>query len=101
MKKCFTLASVLIYCALAGLFASETLTLRQTKDRRPAAGQSLAGEAWVFDVTRFGAKGDGKALDTPAINRSIETAAAAGGGTGGVSTSRFWDVFSQPHTKIS
>src|SRR5258706_3330642 len=83
MKKCFTLASVLIYCALAGLFASETLTLRQTKDRRPAAGQSRAGAAGVFDVTRFGAKGDGKALDTPAINRAIETAAAAGGGTVG------------------
>jgi len=82
MKKCFTLASVLIYCALAGLFASETLSLRQTKDRRPAARQSLAGAA-VFDVTRFGAKGDGKALDTPAINRAIETAAAAGGGTVG------------------
>ncbi len=83
MKKCFTLASVLIYCALAGLFASETLTLRQTKDRRPAARQSLAGAAGVFDVTRFGAKGDGKALDTPAINRAIEAAAAAGGGTVG------------------
>jgi len=83
MKKCFTLASVLIYCALAGLFASETLTLRQAKYRRSVARQSLAGAAGVFDVTRFGAKGDGKALDTPAINRAIETAAAAGGGTVG------------------
>jgi polygalacturonase len=83
MKKCFTLASVLIYCALAGLFAAETLTLRQTKDPRPAARQSLSGAAGVFDVTRFGAKGDGKALDSPAINRAIETAAAAGGGTVG------------------
>lgn len=34
-----------------------------------------------FDVRAFGAKGDGKALDTSAINRAIEAAAAAGGGT--------------------
>ena len=37
--------------------------------------------AGVYDVRAFGAKGDGKALDTPAINRAIERAAAAGGGT--------------------
>jgi polygalacturonase len=33
-----------------------------------------------YDVRTFGAKGDGKSIDTPAINRAIETAAAAGGG---------------------
>jgi polygalacturonase len=35
----------------------------------------------VFDVHSFGAVGDGKTLDSPAINRAIEAAAAAGGGT--------------------
>src|SRR5246500_2315962 len=34
-----------------------------------------------FDVRAFGAAGDGKAVDTPAINRTIEAAAASGGGT--------------------
>jgi polygalacturonase len=34
-----------------------------------------------FDVTQFGARGDGKTLDTAAINRAIESAAATGGGT--------------------
>jgi polygalacturonase len=34
-----------------------------------------------FDVTAFGAKGDGKTIDSAAINRAIEAAAAAGGGT--------------------
>ena len=35
----------------------------------------------VFDVKSFGAKGDGAAVDTPAVNRAIEVVAAAGGGT--------------------
>ncbi len=35
----------------------------------------------VFNVRRMGAKGDGTTVDTPAINRTIEAAARAGGGT--------------------
>ncbi|HVU48495.1 MAG TPA: glycoside hydrolase family 28 protein [Terracidiphilus sp.] len=34
-----------------------------------------------FDVAAFGARGDGASIDTPAINRAIEAAAAVGGGT--------------------
>ena len=35
----------------------------------------------IYDVKIFGAAADGKTIDTPAINRAIEAAAAAGGGT--------------------
>ncbi|MBN1359975.1 MAG: glycoside hydrolase family 28 protein [Sedimentisphaerales bacterium] len=38
-------------------------------------------QARVFDVREFGAVGDGTSLDTDAINRAIEAAAEAGGGT--------------------
>jgi polygalacturonase len=34
-----------------------------------------------FDIRTYGAVGDGKAVDSPAINKAIEAAAAAGGGT--------------------
>ncbi len=40
-----------------------------------------AGRQRVFDVTAFGARGDGKTLDTAAINQAIDAAAAGGGGT--------------------
>ena len=34
-----------------------------------------------FDIRTYGAVGDGKTVDSPAINKAIEAAAAAGGGT--------------------
>ena len=34
-----------------------------------------------YDVHAFGATGDGKTIDSPAINRAIDAAAANGGGT--------------------
>ncbi|QNI37323.1 rhamnogalacturonidase [Edaphobacter albus] len=35
----------------------------------------------IFDIRSFGAVGDGKTVDSPAINKAIEAAAAVGGGT--------------------
>src|SRR3954447_11870077 len=35
----------------------------------------------LFDIRTYGALGDGKTVDSPAINKAIEAAAAAGGGT--------------------
>ncbi|HEX8711289.1 MAG TPA: glycosyl hydrolase family 28-related protein [Terracidiphilus sp.] len=42
-------------------------------------GEASAAEG-IFNVREYGAAGDGKTLDTDAINRTIEAAAAAGGG---------------------
>jgi polygalacturonase len=46
----------------------------------PAAAASGVLPAW-HDVRRYGARGDGAAIDSPAVNRAIDAAAAAGGGT--------------------
>src|SRR5579863_8659948 len=43
-----------------------------------APGPSTSKE---YDVKTFGAAGDGKAVDTPAIDRAIAAASSAGGGT--------------------
>lgn len=45
----------------------------------PFCGEALAQR--VYDVRAFGARGDGKTLDTTAINKAIQAAAADGGGT--------------------
>ncbi len=45
---------------------------------RKKGESSLA--AGIFNVREYGATGDGKTLDTDAVNRTIEAAAAAGGG---------------------
>jgi len=48
-----------------------------------AAGRSpgVSSAPHLFDIRTYGAVGDGKTVDTPAINKAIEAAAAAGGGT--------------------
>jgi polygalacturonase len=48
-----------------------------------ALGQTSAPSAKeaMFNVHTFGATGDGKTIDTPAINKAIEAIAAQGGGT--------------------
>jgi polygalacturonase len=50
---------------------------------RGALGEVAASEGAkaFFDVRAFGAVGDGKTVDSPAVNRAIEAVAAAGGGT--------------------
>ena len=45
-----------------------------------SAREAQAATPGVFSVRDYGAVGDGKALDTAAINKALEACAAAGGG---------------------
>jgi polygalacturonase len=56
-----------------GVAAVSAAISQIASSQNPAAGS--------YNVRAFGARGDGKQLDTGAINKTIETAAAAGGGT--------------------
>ncbi len=68
-----------VFFLLLGLFSAHHLTvpsLAQSKTRSATAAAS-----GFYNVRNYGARGDGKTLDTNAINRAIETASNAGGGT--------------------
>ena len=62
--------------ALAATVGGVSIGEAQTANRGPAPGAEA-----MYSVRTFGAIGDGKAVDTPAINKGIEAVAAAGGGT--------------------
>jgi polygalacturonase len=74
----FVAAALFILSPLAGKLSSHAAADQRPTQNNRARG---AGSQGVYDVRAFGARGDGQSLDTPSINRAIEAAAAAGGGT--------------------
>jgi polygalacturonase len=58
--------------AVAGLVAAS---------KAGASEGTAASGHLIFDVREYGARGNGKSLDSPAINQAIDAAALAGGGT--------------------
>jgi polygalacturonase len=66
------------FLRVAGVGIASAAVLAQ-----PVAGQTSPTNpgGTIHDVKLFGATGDGTTIDTPAVNRAIEAANAAGGGT--------------------
>jgi polygalacturonase len=62
-----------------GLAASAVSAIPSLAASSKATAKPLSPS--MFDVRTFGATGDGKTVDSPGINKAIEAAAAAGGGT--------------------
>lgn len=67
------------FLKLGAVSAAGTILGRGRPVYGPAERQSAPADQ-RFDIRAFGAKGDGSSLDTPAINKAIEAASAAGGG---------------------
>ncbi len=62
-------------------FAAAAATAVPAAYAAAAKSPAPAATLGIFDIRTYGAVGDGKAVDSPAINKAIEAAAAAGGGT--------------------
>ena len=74
----------LVSAALLALSACLTLTVGPVVVSRAQRRQTparAAAPSVVYSVRTFGARGDGRTVDTPAVNRAIDVAHAAGGGT--------------------
>src|ERR1700752_755298 len=77
MTKQFRLP-IVILALLCGAF---TLSHAPYSGATTVIAQKTAPFAGAFEVRKFGARVDEKPLDSPAINKAIDAAAAAGGGT--------------------
>src|SRR6266446_6821768 len=67
------------FLKLAGIVTLVAPAMLSRGARSAIAPLPGAGTGIVFDVRSFGAVGDGKTIDSPAINRAIEAAGAKGG----------------------
>ena len=64
---------------LVGKAAAATIGCAMTSPSAGAATAPIPGAGAVLDVRSFGAVGDGKAIDSPAINQAMEAATVSGG----------------------
>lgn len=71
------------FLKMAGLGAAMAAAPAATRSGYAASQETPlpSSTAASLNVRAFGARGDGKAVDTPAVNRAIDAAASAGGGT--------------------
>ena len=75
LRALFALSSLSVFSlAWTGCTTSSAATA-------PASASGSASVSGRFDIRAFGATGDGHTIDSAAINRAIDAAAAAGGGT--------------------
>jgi polygalacturonase len=75
MRKCAQLFRVLVFGSVAYWL------LTNNPQSAIKLGPAAVVQNNAYNVRGFGAKGDGKTLDTGAINNAIQAAAQAGGGT--------------------
>ena len=78
-RRAMTLIAIMLVSVACFAFAHSEAAYSHESLMALQKGGPAAARA--FDVRAFGAKGDGKTVDSPAINKAIDAAATAGGGT--------------------
>src|SRR6185503_12675814 len=81
VRRSLLLAYLVLSLAVAGNVFVGPATAQRTNQQQQRAASAKTPATFGFNVRAFGATGDGKTLDTPAINKTIDAAAAGGGGT--------------------
>lgn len=80
IKKQIQLVAFFLF-ALFAFVSADSGQNPTSKAKTGARGLIGSNPSGIYNVKTFGATGNGTTLDTPAINKAIEAAAAAGGGT--------------------
>ena len=81
MDKAGSLKTILLLTLCLSFFAGEySFVSAGTRESVLATGVASAA-AHFYDIREFGAKGDGKTVDSDAVNKAIDAAVAKGGGT--------------------
>ena len=65
----------------SGLALASAVAVFAPRELAAQSGSASIAHSSFLDVRVYGAAGDGKTVDSPAINRAIDAAAAKGGGT--------------------
>ncbi|MGB0121903.1 MAG: glycoside hydrolase family 28 protein [Silvibacterium sp.] len=66
---------------MAGAMALTVPSMAESSGAHEGKPKGAAARVGFFEVRAYGGTGDGTTIDTPAINRAIDAAAANGGGT--------------------
>ena len=78
-----------VLCGVAAALWMPPAAQAAGKAHRADAARNPAASGNVLDVRQFGARGDGSVFDTLAIQKALDTAGAAGGGTVRVSAGTY------------
>ncbi len=80
LKKLFSIVFLSLLICFSGYGQKKSKAIQKAAEPAPVAAAAPVQHVF-YNIRQFGATGDGKTLDSPAINKAIDQCAADGGGT--------------------